>query len=217
MKKIIKDIKGKLILCKEITFSRLGLQNDFVGYETLIEFIVRNKLYKLEGDFLEVGAFMGGGSVKLSKYANKYGKKLNVIDIFNPDFDHAKNDRGESLNWIYNKILGSRNLREVFDKNTKDEKNITVYAKDSRKVQLPADTKLCFTFIDGNHEYEYVKSDFHLAWDKTVSGGAIGFHDYERDLPEVTSAIKELIKENKSGIIGTEHCPEKNIMFVIKK
>lgn len=210
-------IKGKLTLFREIFLGRLGLQNDFVGYETLIDYIEKNSIQNLNGDFLEIGAFMGGGTKKLARFANKFGKKLFVIDIFDPEFDPTPNDRGEPMNWIYRKILGPKNLREVFNANTKNENNIVVYNEDSRKVNLPDDLKLCFTFVDGNHNPEYVKNDFRLAWDKTISGGVVAYHDYGGDLPQTSQAIKELIEEKKESIEKTFLVPEKKIIFITKK
>jgi Methyltransferase domain len=64
------------------------------------------------------------------------------------------------------KLLGRKSQGEIFDRNTSFAKNI-----------VPADTKLCFSFIDGNHDPEYVKSDFSLAWGSTVPGGIVAFHD----------------------------------------
>ncbi|MDI6777743.1 MAG: class I SAM-dependent methyltransferase [Patescibacteria group bacterium] len=209
-----KYIKGKIKLFKEIVFGRFGMQNDFVGYETLINFIEKNKLHGLEGDFLEIGAFMGGGSAKLARYVDKYSKKLIVIDLFDPNFDSTPNDRDERMNWIYKKILGKKNLRDIFNENTKNEKNIVVYSGDSKKVRLPENTKLCFTFIDGNHDPKYVKNDFYLALHKTIPGGVIAYHDYGGDLPQTTKAIQDMIDENKEKIIKTELVPEKSIIFI---
>lgn len=209
-------IKGRLKLFREIILGRLGLQNDFVGYETLIDFIEKNNIADLEGDFMEIGAFMGGGSKKLAHFANKFNKQLIVIDLFDPDFDPTKNDRGESMNWIYRIILGNKNLRQVFDSNTKKEKNITVIQNDSKKVKLPDDQKLCFTFIDGNHDPEYVKNDFMLAWKKTISDGIIAYHDYGGDLPQTTNAIKQMVAQYKDKIKKTKLVPEKCIIFIQK-
>jgi len=210
-------IKGKIKLFREIIFGRLGLQNDFVGYKTLLDYIEKNGIFNLQGDFLEIGAFMGGGSKKLAEFAEKYNKKLFVIDLFDPDFDSTPNERGEAMNWIYRKILGKKNLRQVFDNNTKNQKNIIVLSGDSKNVRLPQDAKLCFSFIDGNHNPEYVKNDFYLAWDKTISGGAVGFHDYGGDLPQTTKAIKELIEASKNEILKTDLVHEKCIIFINKK
>jgi len=209
--------KGKLTLFREILLGRLGLQNDFVGYEMLFEYIEKNNIQNLNGDFLEIGAFMGGGTKKLARFANKFGKKVFVIDIFDPDFDPTPNDRGEPMDWIYRKILGPKNLREVFDANTKDETNIVVYSEDSKKVNPPDDLTLCFTFIDGNHNPEYVKNDFCLAWDKTISGGVVAYHDYGGDLSQTTQAIKEMIEKNRESISKTFLVPEKKTIFITKK
>lgn len=210
-------IRGKLKVFREIIFGRLGIQNDFVGYETLIRYIDRNKIYRLVGDFMEIGAFMGGGSRKLANFGNKFNKKLVIVDLFDPDSDLTQNDRGEPMNWIYRKILGHKNLRQIFDANTKNEKNIIIFNEDSKKVILPSELKLCFSFIDGNHDSEYVKNDFRLVWDKTVSGGIIAYHDYGGDLPRTTYAIKEMIERYKDDIVGTELIPPKNIIFIKKK
>jgi hypothetical protein len=210
-------IKGKFYLFRDIIISRLGLRNDLVGYETLLEYINQNKIYNLEGNFLEIGAFMGGGSKKLAEFANKYNKKLFVIDLFDPDFDSTQNVRGERMNWIYNQILGNRNLRQVFDQNTKDQKNISVFSGDSKKIKLPENTKLCFSFIDGNHNPAYVKNDFYIAWNKTISGGIIAFHDYGAGLPQTTQAINSQIKANKSRITKMDLVPKKCLIFITKK
>jgi hypothetical protein len=209
--------RGKLKLFREIVFGRLGLQNDFVGYEILIDYIYKNKIHELEGDFLEIGAFMGGGSVKLARYAGKYSKKLIIVDLFDPDFDSTPNDRGEPMSWIYRKILGQKNLRKVFNKNTKNEKNIVVYAGDSKEMKLSDDTKLSFTFIDGNHDPEYTKSDFYLAWSKTTSGGVVAFHDYGGDLPQVKDAIDEVINKERESIIKKKLILKKCIILLHKK
>ena len=38
---------------------------DFVGYEVLLDFIEERSLHRLEGDLIEIGSFMGGGTAKL--------------------------------------------------------------------------------------------------------------------------------------------------------
>ena len=217
MQGLFKYFKGEIKLFREIILGRLGFQNDFVGYESLIETIGKKHLGEKQGDFLEIGAFMGGGSRKLARYARKYGKNLHVIDLFDPNFDLTANDRGETMQQVYRKILGQKNLREVFNKNTKNEKNLFVYDIDSKKIALSKDLKLCFSFIDGNHDPQYVKNDFRLAWEKTVSGGIVAFHDFKGDLPQTTTAIKEILEEQKNSIAQMETLLKKTILFIAKK
>src|SRR6516164_10709511 len=93
----------------------LGRFDDFSGYEKLIDYIEANGIGKLKGDFLEIGAFMGGGSAKLARCARRYGKKLIVIDLFDPSFDSTETaDGGGPLNSQYQQILGRKNQREAF-------------------------------------------------------------------------------------------------------
>ena len=56
--------------------------NDFVGYEVLVDFMEERVLHELEGDIIEIGAFIGGGTAKLAKYAQRYGKDVYAVDVF---------------------------------------------------------------------------------------------------------------------------------------
>ncbi len=210
VRKIINYAKGEWKLCKEILASRLNLKNDFVGYEAHVKYINENSIYGLEGDILEIGAFMGGGSFKLANYINQFNKKLHVVDIFDTNFDDTINDRGERMFEIYNKILGKRNLYNEFKKNTHNCSNIILHKTDSKKLILDKNSKLCFSFIDGNHDADYVRSDFELAYQHTVHNGIISLHDYGGDLPRVTKEIESIISEYKNKIsqidIRSEEC-----------
>jgi len=217
MKKLARYLKGKMKLYREILLGRLNLQNDFVGYETLISYIKKNRIYNLNGDVVEIGAFMGGGTKKLARFFRAYNKKVIVIDVFDPSFDKTVNERNESMAYIYGKILGKRNLHSIFNENISKEENISVYAKDSKTVELPSNTKLCFSFIDGDHDPIYVKSDFSLLWNLTVSKGVVALHDYGCDLPQTTHAIDDVLENYKSEIETTATVPKKCLVFITKK
>ena len=191
--------------------------SDLVGYETLIEYLENNKTCQLEGDFLEIGALKGGGSAKLARYGRDFRKTLFVVDIFDPSFDITQNDKFIAMSQMYKSILGRSNQRSIFNKNTNNEKNIVVYAQDSKYLQLGKNIKLCFSFIDGNHSPEYVTNDFNLAWSHTIPDGIVGFHDYSYDLPLVTKAINNLLTKNSSQISRIYHEQQKHILFVHKK
>lgn len=50
-----------------------------------------------------------------------------------------------------------------------------------------------WAFIDGNHEYAYVKNDFELIWPRVRKGGAVGFHDVnwsENDVGRFWASLK---------------------------
>lgn len=54
--------------------------------------------------------------------------------------------------------------------------------------------ELDFIYIDGNHEYEYVKNDFIMYYPKVKQGGIIGGHDFDTCLG-VREAVTELCRE----------------------
>lgn len=189
---------------------------DWVGYETLIKFIKKYGLLSVEGDFLEIGTFLCGGARKLSKFIEKSGKKLFVVDVFDPTFDISQTEGGRKAMDLYLKALNGRSQYEIYQEAIAGCKNIITLVEDSKKVKIPIE-KLAFAFVDGNHAPSYVESDFYLVWNILSSGGGAAFHDYGGDLPATTAAIDRMIKENYSQIEETEYFKKKNILFVLKK
>lgn len=48
-----------------------------------------------------------------------------------------------------------------------------------------------FVYIDGNHDYEYVKQDIELWWPRLRDGGVLAGHDYSLHTPGVGKAVEE--------------------------
>lgn len=175
---------------------------DMSGYEVLLDTIVRERIYLLEGDVVEIGAFLGGGTYKLSKLLEVLGvdKKVYTIDIFDPTFDTTMCTQRKAMAELYKGILGNLNQFEIYKEVTKNCKNVVTLICDSKKAVLPCN-KICFSYIDGNHSPEYVRNDFYLVWDKTVPMGIVAFDDYGYDLPQVTKTIHKLIGEQSERIM----------------
>ena len=58
------------------------------------------------------------------------------------------------------------------------------------------DKSIDFIFIDGNHQYEFVKKDI-IAWlPKLKEGGVLAGHDH--DWQRVKDAVKEILGEVKT-------------------
>jgi hypothetical protein len=190
---------------------------DFVGYEVLIDYINEHHLCALEGDFIEIGAFVGGGTVKLAKLARAYGKKVFVIDVFDPMADQTATPHGTTMSDIYLAFLEGKSQYKMYCENTSSCDNIVTIKEDSKKVKLPANQKFMFGFIDGNHQPDYVSNDFLLVWKYLVSGGMVGLHDYRSELPEVTRTIDRLLHHKKKEITGTVEIGEKHIILITKK
>lgn len=189
---------------------------DFVGYETLLDYIRKYQLYLLPGDIIEIGAFVGGGTVKLADFTLKYHKKVYVIDIFDPLTDQSATSSGVQMSDIYLAFLEGKSQYKHYCENTVNYENIVTIRKDSKIVELPSDQQFMFGFIDGNHHPEYVRNDFYLVWEHLVSKGVVALHDYKTELPEVTRAIDELMIEKQSEIANTTEISEKHIILITK-
>lgn len=144
---------------------------------------------------------MGGGTVKLAEYARKHGRQVHVIDIFEPGLDQTLSKSGETACSVYEAFLEGRSMLEVYTEATQGFDNITTIREDSKKIRFGEGQKFIFGFIDGCHQETYVTSDFHIIWPHLVSGGILGFHDYEYDdWPEVTVAVRKILDEHRDEI-----------------
>ncbi|MFO8010528.1 MAG: class I SAM-dependent methyltransferase [Dehalococcoidia bacterium] len=174
---------------------------DFVGYENLIAFLQERDICKLDGDLIEIGAFMGGGTVKLAEFAACYGKRVYVIDIFEPALDQTMSRSGITASEVYEAFLEGKSMYDVYSNAVKDFSNVETIRKDSKIVHFDQTQRFVFGFVDGCHQEAYVLNDFHLIWPHLVSGGVIGFHDYGYDdWPEVTRAVDKLLGSHKEEI-----------------
>ena len=175
--------------------------DDFVGYELLIDFIKKRALHQLEGDIIEIGAYMGRGTAKLARFARRYGKKVYAIDVFDPGLDKTLSVSGIKAGDVYEAFLQGRSMLAAYQESTRAFDNIVTIREDSRKVSFPAERRFMFGFIDGCHQQEYVENDFYVIWPHLVSGGVLGLHDYRfDDWPEVTKATHKLMRAHKREI-----------------
>lgn len=196
---------------------RRSPSNDFVGYEVLLDFIRERSLHRLEGDLVEIGSFMGGGTAKLARFARKHDKRVFAIDVFDPGADTTATEDGVRMCDIYQAFLEGRSQLEVYRETTRGLDNIVTIAEDSKEVSFSPDRRFIFGFIDGNHRPDYVRNDFDLIWPNLVTGGTLGFHDYNFGLLEVTRCINDLITEH-TGEIGEVHEIETHhIVLLVKK
>ncbi len=202
---------ARALACKmspELTVRRVPLRipleddpDDFVGYEVLIDFIEQRALHRLEGDIIEIGAYMGRGTAKLATFAQRYGKRVYAIDVFDPSLDETVSRSGIKAADVYEAFLQGRSMLRAYQESTRGFDNIVTIREDSSKVSFPEEQKFIFGFIDGCHQQVYVERDFNIIWTHLVSGGIVGFHDYKfDDWPEITKAAEKLIHAHKREI-----------------
>jgi hypothetical protein len=167
---------------------------DWVGYQLLLEEIERHHLDRVEGDVLEIGAFLGGGTAKLCGWFARHApeKDVIVVDVFDPEFDRTETSEGWAMSDLYAAVLAGRDQRAVFDEVTSGCTNLVVVPGDSAAVDIRA-ARLAFAFVDGSHVPEHVRADFERIWDRLSPGGVVAFHDYGANLPRVTHTLHECI------------------------
>src|SRR3954451_851607 len=130
--------------------------SDLTGYEALLAVVERERLHELEGDVLEIGVFLGGGTKKLCAAFGRLAptKRVIAVDVFDLDFDRTANASGAAQADLYNGRIrwwaGTGDQRAVFERGTPGCRNLVALAGDSTKVEIPAD-RLCFAFVDGHH------------------------------------------------------------------
>ena len=184
-------------------------------YDPLLNAIIENRLFELDGDIVEIGAFIGSGTYKLSMLIERIAprKKIIVVDVFDPAFDVTQRvTDSRSMAEMYAERLRGTTQEELFAVLTSGCTNLTVVRGDSREVELPTD-KVCFAYIDGGHTPECVRSDFELVWRNAVPGSLVAFDDYGFDLPAVTGTVDELLAERTSEISRTWRVLPKTIFL----
>jgi len=93
--------------------------------------------------------------------------------------------------------------KEAHDRLEKYKDKI-VWIKDlSENVADKIPNDLDFVYIDGNHRYEYTKSDLELYYPKVKDGGLVGCHDY--DYSDTAKAINEFF-ENLGIRLNSARC-----------
>ncbi len=189
----------------------------YVGYETLVEILMGRRIIALPGNFIEIGAFLGGGTAKLAKIAALCGKKVWVVDIFDPNFDKTATVDGMAMNDMYRGFVRYASQEQIFRWVTGPyAQHLKVLKGDSRLVKVPLHAQFSFGFIDGNHDPAWVDNDFSLVWQRLVPGGWVGFHDYGGDLPGVTATIDRLMKDHRAAIDDVVTVKEKTILLFRK-
>lgn len=154
-------------------------------------------LYDLVKDYLsdktnlvgiEIGSF-GGASAEIFLKSNAF-KTLYCIDPYEKNFDPNDMSTSDRL----------ENAEIEFDKKFKDNKIISkIKLKSCDALNMFEDNSIDFIYIDGNHQYEFVKYDIENYFKKVKVGGIIAGHDYDvhqtiRHIKGVKIAVDEFFR-----------------------
>lgn len=163
---MIKTINfNDMIANKEVLFKRLTfpVEHMLTTYERKCLVALLHLQYH-GGNAVEFGTWRGFTTKLLSDSLPKC--HIITIDEFNAKMSYNNNE------YLPKDEIGM----EFKGKGNK----ITQILKDSKEVDLSKYSKkgFDFVFIDGNHEYSYVRNDFGKAFPYTNRGGVIVFDDY---------------------------------------
>jgi len=127
---------------------------------------------KGKGVIVEVGSWKGKSTICLGK-GSKEGKQVKIYAI-DPHTGSAETQKE------YGKIYTFEEFKKNI-KNAEIDDIIVPFVKTSKEVAKDFDKPVELIFIDGGHEYEFVKLDFDLWFPKVINGGTMAFHDSALD------------------------------------
>lgn len=133
---------------------------------------------------IEIGSYRGE-STEIFLKSNAF-KTLYCIDPWEDGYD--QNDLASSPEIVQ----AEKEFDEKFNNNQIIKK---IKQKSCDAVTLFEDNSIDFIYIDGNHQYEFVKSDLENFVPKIKNGGFISGHDYNPHWAGTKKAINDFFKK----------------------
>jgi predicted O-methyltransferase YrrM len=104
--------------------------------------------------------------------------------------------------YIRERLNGRPHLDVFMDNIEPVKEKVVVHRgyKDEVVLSWPKDQKIDFLFIDADHSYEAVSTDWK-DWSPYVrKGGIIAFHDYYRDIEGGHPGVRRFVDESIDGV-----------------
>ena len=117
---------------------------------------------------VEIGTYEGYNAKSILKELNV--GKFYIIDPYENYFDYASSEPDTVTTLIRARAKAKKRLNKYKNK-------ITWIKKHSEDVVEDLPSEIDFIYIDGNHEYEYVKRDMEIYYKKLKKGGILAGHD----------------------------------------
>jgi len=149
-----------------------------LGYEQeKLQELARKQQRRSKSDFLEIGSWKGKSGITIA-LTLEGDRRLWMIDHFrgNPveHYPKRKVPEGkysrEGKPWAYPELLENIISFGVQDK-------VIIFPLSSKQASKAIDEQFCFIFIDGDHDWEGVSSDFYFWFPHLETNGIIIFHD----------------------------------------
>jgi len=189
MKRKIIKIIGETIYLIRISILKIFVP-EIHKYRTerrMIDFVEKHFNSRLTG--VEIGVLFG-------KNAERMLKKLKIKKLFlvDPYVPYGNNP------YIDNNIEEAR--IKAKKRLSKFKEVVFIEKKPSEAVNDVPDN-LDFVYIDGNHDYEFVKKDIELYYPKVKKNGVIGGHDFITNYLGVCRAVVEFATKKNLQLCGS--------------
>jgi len=133
---------------------------------------------------IEIGVAYGENAENILSLLNI--KKLYLIDPYQPYTDPKCQDPRKILPQVKKSLA----------------RNNTVFIIKKSSEAINDVPEVDFVYIDGNHNYEFVKQDIELYYDKVRPGGIIGGHDFSAECLGVCKAVMEFAQKKNLKLNG---------------
>ena len=155
-------------------------EEGYFTYPNLYASMVKH--FPTNSHFVEVGSWKGRSAAFLAVEIHN-SEKVIRFDCVDP---WEENQGGQYVGNIYEKFIN----------NTKQVSHLINPIRHSSETasMMYEDDSLDFVFIDGNHQYEYVKADIEAWLPKIKVGGILAGHDYGWCV-DVRRAVHEVLGE----------------------
>lgn len=166
----------------------------------MIEFVhdMNMKEGKLTG--VEIGTFRGVNAHAILSFL-----PMETLYLVDPYLQYEEYSEA----WIPNHTQSDFN-----DDYDMAKKRLRKYKNKIRFIKMKADEAITisclipdgldFVYVDGNHDYEYVKRDLELYYPKLRTGGVIGGDNFEVEFQGVPRAVLEFIDAKDLRLYGSD-------------
>lgn len=159
------------------------------SYHVVLPRIINERKLKVGA---EVGVSCGLHSYKILEYTNL--EKLYSVDPYRSYGDSTNVDMPQKhFDIMYLKV---KDKLSKFGNRTKMIRDLSKDASPMFKKH-----ELDFVFLDANHQYEFVKEDLNLWYEKVRPGGIVAGDDYATIHPGVPQAVDEFFAEKNIEVM----------------
>lgn len=164
---------------------------NFIKYDSIrpmIKFASKNYSHPLR--IAEIGVFYGTNARRMFK--KLHVEKMFLIDPYQKTGEYTEKNVLRFLPSSFKPALWI--LKKYIDR-------IVTFQMTSENAapKIPGD--LDMVYIDGNHDYEFIKKDIELYYPKIKTGGIIGGHDIEgNENVDVRRAVFEFAEKNNLSV-----------------